>query len=117
MKKFFDIMAYVFTTLGVTLLIASVFLVPSGAVLADDGTGGVGQEGGCSGVICSDKCEDPTECFANARLEKCVDTANATKGCKCNAAVGPGDDCSGCKCKYGTNPMSGEYVCRCNQVP
>jgi hypothetical protein len=41
MKSFCDTLASVFLTLGLMLLVASVMLMPTSQVMADDGTGDV----------------------------------------------------------------------------
>lgn len=99
MKRFCETMANVCLTLGLTLLVGSVFLVPANQVLADDGTGGVGNPvPGCAGdTACSNACTGRGGTSCGLQQDGCT------------ASTDPQNDCSTCKCKPNTNETS----CHC----
>jgi hypothetical protein len=97
MRHFYDLGGWLSTSLGIALLVCSLFLVPRGHVLAQGG-----EPYGCTGNLCDSGC---TGCPVPAQGNVCV----AVGGCNCTANPGPGNTCDTCACR----PNSERTACGC----
>jgi hypothetical protein len=101
MIRFHSILAWLLSSLGVTLLLLSLVLAPSNLVLADGGGGSPNTPGNC-GLGC-----DPNyDCLHNSGSQDCSKEPN------CDTSK---DGCGGCSCVLDTIPTP--HICGCVAAP
>ena len=93
MARFQEIAGWLLSSLGVALLVCSLVLVPTSAVMGQGhgGGGGHGSGANCPGNVCDVTCVAGNTCW----------NQNCPTSCSC-AALSPPGDCPGtCECKVG----------------
>ncbi len=93
MIRFYELSRWLFTSLGIALLVCSLVLVPQGPVF--------GQGTMPGGQCIEQNCQNG--CFVNGGFTACN-----TDGDVC-LRVGNPTDCSACVCRF----LEGELRCRC----
>lgn len=97
MTPFRTFLSWLFTSLGLALLICSLVLVPSGTLRADGGGGGVGNSTGC---VNSQMCDPSNNC--NNQPQPCPGNGNCRPVGNMN--------CQNCECL----PATPNGTCQCN---
>ena len=99
MTRIYDTAAWLFTSLGVALLVCSVALVPIGRATADDGGGG-DDPWACMGEpTCA---QNPRQCYSQLP-PTCYLIGVACKNT-------PSDQCGGCSCQW--HQPANDCVCK-----